>query len=104
MRTFKVTTNYHHRPVVEAYELTPEERKEFDYLGWDAIERGNESRSFVRYKGELIDLGDVLRAEGAIAQLGWDGFNSDTFWSGIAIRYVDNNEAVVVARIVVEED
>lgn len=98
----KITTNNHHRPVIDGWELTAAERAEFDYIDWDAVERGEESASFFRFGGDLYDLGDVLRAEGEIASLGWDGFNSDSFFSGIAVRYVDDMEAVIVARVYAE--
>ena len=99
---FKIITNNHPRPIIDGWELSLDERQEFDYINWDAVERGEESASFVRYRGELIDLGDVMRAEGEIANLGWDGFNSDTFFSGFAFKYVDNCEYVVVARVYAE--
>jgi hypothetical protein len=43
--TLTVTTNNHHRPVVDAWELTPSERAQFDYLDWAAIEEGSDSAS-----------------------------------------------------------
>ena len=48
-----------------------------------------------------------MRAEGAILAAGWDGFNSDSYWTGTAYRYVkdDNNEdAVIVAYVIAEDD
>ena len=56
--TLKVITNNQPRPVVEAYELTEAERAEFDYLDWAKIEAGEDSASFVRYKGQVLDLGE----------------------------------------------
>ncbi len=97
--SLRIVTNSHPRDVVDAWELPQSARAEFDYLDWDALERGDDSASFVKYRGEWYDLGDVMRAEGSIAKLGWDGFNSDSFFSGIAFRYVDNCERVIVARV-----
>ena len=99
--TLHFTTNNHRRDVVEAWELPASAREEFDYLDWDALERGEDSRSFVRYAGQWIDLGDVMRAEGEIRAAGWDGFNSDSFFSGLAFRYVEECERVIVARVYV---
>ena len=46
--------------VVYDCELTPDERKQFDYLDWDAIDAGTDSASFVRHRGELYDLGSFM--------------------------------------------
>lgn len=103
---YRYVTNWHRRPVIEAWELTASERAEFDYLDWPAIEDGRDSASFVRYRGELHDLGDVMCAEGAILAAGWHGFNSDSFFSGTAYRYVTDDygdPAVIVARVYAEE-
>jgi len=102
----KVISNYHVRDVVDASQLPPEAREEFDYLDWDAFERGEDSRSFVRYRGNWIDLGDVERAPHDIARLGFDGFNPDSYFSGVAFRYFDEDgheydNSVIVATILV---
>ena len=101
MSDLKITTNWHRRPVIYGYELTEKDYEEFDYLTKDEFL----NREFIRYKGELYDMGDVLRAEGEIAALGWDGFNSDSFWSGMAFKYdtkydpMDEYGYVIVARV-----
>ena len=87
-----ILTNNHRRPVVDAWDLTPAERADFDYVDWDAIERGEDSRSFVRAYGQVIDLNDMDGAPawgGMPASLaGWDNYQSDSFFSGIVVRYV----------------
>lgn len=96
-----IRTNHVPRPVINAWELTPEERKEFDYLDWEAIERGEDSASFIRYRGELYDLSEFVRIvpqggtdpngfahydhSGDLA--GWDGIRTDSFFSGLVVRY-----------------
>lgn len=105
----KITTNHMPRPIVDAWELTEQEQKEFDYLDWLAIKNGNDSASFVRYQDQLYDLGEFSRiiapdskrchpmecAEPAFQD--WQGYMSDSFFSGLLIRYVDD-ESVIVAR------
>lgn len=44
-------------------------------VGWD--------KEFVRYDGEVIDLSDILRTDVP----GWDGIRTDSFFSGILVRY-----------------
>jgi hypothetical protein len=101
-----IITNGHHRDVIDAWQLTPAERAEFDYLDWGAIEAGNDSASFFRYRGELHDLGEftanwgLSRDSGLPDSLaGWDGHRSDSFFSALVVRYVDNYEGVVVGLV-----
>ena len=95
-----IRTNNVPRPIINAWELTPEERKEFDYLDWEAIEDGRDSASFFRYRGELYDLSEFVRIVpqggdgGPFAHYdhtgelsGWDGIRTDSFFSGIVVRY-----------------
>lgn len=98
MSDLTVITNNVPRHTIDACDLTPQERSEFDYLAWDAIDRGEESATFFRFKGTLYDLGEFLRTENP-ALSGWDGISTDTFFSATVIRLVDNGESVVVARV-----
>jgi hypothetical protein len=107
MNELTVITNNAPRPILDAYELTLAERKEFDYLNWDAIEQGSDSASFVRYLGELYDLGEFMNARGLpefSPLVKWDGYREDSFFSGILVRYVwgdpnyPDGEYVVVGR------
>ena len=100
MSELTVVTNNVPRDVVEAYELSEAERSEFDYLDWEAIERGEDSASFIRYRGELIDLGEFERWDNPASptRQGWDGIRTDSFFSGLLVRYCDDFERVVVAR------
>ena len=100
-----VITNHQPREVIDAWQLTADERREFDYLDWIAIEEGRNSASFFRYRGELYDLGEFSvfdypyfeRNESEWAKE-WDGIQTDSYFSATLIRYTDNYEAVVVAR------
>lgn len=85
MSDLTIITNHVPREIVEAWELTPDERKRFDYVNWAAVERGEDSASFVRYKGETYDLGDT---EGTFpADRRWF-YLSDSFFSGVLFRYL----------------
>lgn len=99
--TITIITNHVPRDVIDAYELSAEERAEFDYLNWPAIENGEDSASFFRYKGMLYDLGEFEFARGmgyseAFAE--WDGIQTDSFFSGILVKYGPNCESVIVGR------
>ena len=106
MSDLTIITNHVPREVVGAWELTPAEREEFDYLNWDAIERGEDSASFVRYRGELLDLGEfeVWDNPASPTRNGWDGIRPDSYFSGTLVRYARDEsgeldpERVIVAR------
>jgi len=93
-----IKTNNVPRDVIDAYELTADERTQFDYLDWDAIEDGRDSASFFRYRGELHDLGEFERWDNPASPTRghWDGFRSDSFFSGLVVRYCEDFEHVVV--------
>jgi hypothetical protein len=95
-----IITNNVPRDVIDGWELSADERAEFDYIDWPAVERGEESASFVRYRGELYDLGEFVWWDNpdSPCRRRWDGVRSDTFFSGTVVRYVDNCERVVVGR------
>lgn len=104
--TVQVVTNNVPRPVIDAWQLTTKERAEFDYLDWEAIEQGSDSASFFRYRGQLYDLGEFSADYGITKDAGlpahlttWDGYRSDSFFSGVVIRYSEDFEYVTVGLV-----
>lgn len=94
----EIRTNNVPRWLIDDYELTTEERAEFDYLDWSAIEAGTASATFFRYKKQLYDLGEFTRIDHATPDFeGWNAWHSDTAFSGILIRLV-NDERIVVGQ------
>ena len=108
----KFTTNNKPREVIYGYQLTEKEYQDFDYLG----EYGSDDMcmaQFIRYKGEVYYLGDFVR----IVQPGdpdyhfahinwnnkygdWEAILAETFFSGLVIKWVDDNyETVVVGSM-----
>jgi hypothetical protein len=85
----KIITNNQPRPVIWAIELSEKEREEFNYVDWEAVKRGEDSRDFVRYKGELYDLDDMEGCPPEVFdQEGWHAWLSDSFYSGILVKYL----------------
>ena len=80
----KIVTNNQPRAVIQAWELTEKEREEFDYLDWSAIEAGNDSAEFFRYKGQLYYMESEGQPQFAPA---WHAYLSDSFFSGIVYRF-----------------
>jgi hypothetical protein len=94
MSEIKIITNHHVREVLHDWNLTKDQRAEFDYIDWDACERGEDSASFVMYKGNLYDLGDTEGIPtGDLA--GWDSYITDSFFSGTLFRYFREDDGEI---------
>lgn len=91
----KIVTNHNRRLILDASELTDKEAKEFDYLDWDKLREGTDSASFFRYHHQVYDLGEFQRITQSTLNhnnLGhWDGYLSDSFFSGIVVKYVKDD-------------
>jgi hypothetical protein len=104
----EITTNNVPRLLVDGYQLTSAERAGFGTIDWSAVERGEDSVTFFRYGGTLYDLGEFERVANTpwgdtVSELaGWDGYSSDTYFSGVVVRFVpDDRDRIVVGRFFV---
>lgn len=95
----KIITNNKPRFIIYGFELSDKEKEQFDYL--DNIDEC----SFFRYKGEIYDLGEFMRIDQSIAPHAqrpgwenWQGYSSDSFFSGVLVRYTSDHESVIVGR------
>lgn len=95
-----IKTNNVPRATIYGYELSEVERKDFDYLEEDALY----SNSFFRYKGQVYDLSEFLALNRYKNQCysedvfgNWDGYMSDSFFSGILVKYCQDPEFIIVA-------
>lgn len=99
MSDLTIITNHVPRFVVDACELTQKERAGFEYIDWPAIDAGSESASFLRYRGEIIDLGEVISCPPGDDFKGWHGYRADSFFSGIVVRFDQPDcETAIVGR------
>ena len=100
-----IKTNNVPRDIIYGFELSQNERKEFDYYSDEEIQES----TFFRYRGEIYDIGEFTciaprsRAYGFVhgvdsdsPLLKWDGIMTDSYFSGIVIKHVDNFERVIV--------
>ena len=97
MSDFRIITNNHYRDLIYGYELSEKERAYFDYI--DDID----SHSFFKYRGAVYDPSEFMRTpqnEPAQQELNglsaWHGYQSDSFFSGIVIKYSEDFESVKV--------
>lgn len=93
MSTIKIITNHKPRPIVYGWQLTKNERAEFDYYTDEEIE----DQMFFRYKSQVYDVGEYMRTT---KRLGfgsfWHGYASDSFFSGTLIHFCEDNDYIVV--------
>ena len=68
-------------------------RKNYDYFTEEEL---NE-QSFFNYKGFWYCLSDFLRLENSEDLKGWDGYSSDSYFSGVLVKLVQE-ESVIVGR------
>jgi hypothetical protein len=87
-----IRTNNKPRHLIYGYELTEQERKDFDYLESEELD----TSTFFRYKGQIYSLGDFMRCESDELK-NWHGYLSDSFFSGVLVRLSDCGESLVVA-------
>jgi len=93
----EIITNNVPRDILQGYELTDAEKREFDYVNWFAVLAGEENAEFVRYKGTLYHLQDTERVTNNLFP-NWDGYVSETFFSGVLFRYVNDFEQIICGR------
>ena len=84
-----IKTNRRRRPVLSWEDLTPKEQKDFDFSA-------KEESSYFRYKDWVYTLEDFMRTNCNESLSKWDGYLSDSFFSGILVRYEDGGYSVVV--------
>ena len=88
-----IRTNHHWRQVVYGYELTEVQKADFDYINADDFDM----HSFFVYKGQVIDSGEVFAISHNMATSqpafeAWHGYQSDSFFSGIVVKFSDDFE------------
>ena len=87
-----VSTNNKSRLLLSWYELSEKEKRQFDYLDSDC------SNSFVRYKGDVYDLGEF--SKWTFNNI-WDGYLGDTYFSGIVFRFAKEGDRKDYDRVIV---
>jgi hypothetical protein len=89
------------RELLSGWDLTEKERKELDYIAPhdDKEQWLNESYRFFRYRGNIYDCYEFSRIIPVGSKIchpteysgeelqGWDGYMSDSYFSGIVIKY-----------------
>ena len=88
----EIRTNNVPRWIIYGHELSNKEKQDFDYL--DDID----SAEFFRFKKHVYALSEFMRTGNNEDFKDWDGYASDSYFSGVLIKLVNGNEAVIVAQ------
>tara|TARA_R100001244_G_C5135758_1_gene126836 strand:+ start:97 stop:423 length:327 start_codon:yes stop_codon:yes gene_type:complete len=87
----KIKTNNVPRNLLYGYELTAKEAEDFDYIDKEDFA----TTDFAKYKGNIYHIGDMMSTHGEmtgmpiLCEAGWSGYEAETMWSGIVLRYAD---------------
>ena len=87
----KFTTNNEWIPIINWYELTEEEKKEFDYID------DMDEHAFFRFNGYVYALSEFMSCHRMSDFNGWHAYLSDSYFSGMVIRINYEADEVQVA-------
>jgi len=91
-----IITNYHWHDLLSVAELPKSKQSDFDYIESDE----RHSLRIVKYKGMYSDVSEFMRISEYAPEpfKKWQGYSSDSFFSGLLVRYdEDNYERVQIA-------
>lgn len=85
----KIITNNQPRQLIYGYELTDKEKRDFDYLD------DTDNHNFIKYKGFIYDVSEFMRVNSDDSLKGWDGYTSESYFSGVLIKIIDSDTAIM---------
>ena len=92
MDKLTIITNHVPRNMKYGYEMPEKIKSDFDYIDKDDFD----THDFFVYRGRWYDPSEFMRCDGNDALKGWDGYSSDSYFSGILIKYTSDMEQVIV--------
>ena len=103
MEKITIVTNNHWRNFLYGYELPEKVKKDFDWMDKEELETSN----FVKYHNCYYSLQDFMSFHNTVHYgkapekgtfgYGYDGYNSDSFFSGVLIKISDCGEMYKIA-------
>jgi len=91
MSEITIITNNQPRDILYGFQLPEKYRKEFDYL----TDEEYADHVFFIYKKQAYSLSEFMRTDGF---KNWHGACSDSFFSGVLVKIVNDGESVIVGR------
>ena len=98
MSTLTIKTNHRPRDLQTIFDYSiPQQvkiRKQFDYYSEEELAE----LALFDYKGSIYSLDDFMWLEGInpLKVQGWEGYSSDTYFSGVVVKFTEDNEQVIV--------
>ena len=89
MTNIKIMTNNKPRQLIYGYELTDKQKQDFDYI------EDIDSHDFVKYKNNIYDLSEFMRVENNSSLKDWEGYSSDSHFSGTLVKYIDDDSVIM---------
>ena len=89
MTNIKIITNNKPRQLLYGYELTDKQKQDFEYI------EDIDSHDFVKYKNNIYDLSEFMRVENNDSLKGWEGYSSDSYFSGTLVKYIDDDSVIM---------
>lgn len=83
-----IRSNHKPRPVLSWEDLTPAERKEFDYM---TLQHQRDLSNFFRYKGNVYDLGEAVIMD---TDPYWDGAYAQSAFHAVLVKVLDGEVIV----------
>ena len=94
-----ITTNNQPRELMYLSDFSEAEqqqiRSDYDWMEPEDLEC---NYGFFRYRSSVYHLQDFVRVTGADELQDWDGYHSDSYFSGVLIRLTEDCDHVVVGR------
>ena len=94
----RIISNFQYRDIISSYEVPVSVLdSEFDYHSPE----DRESAFFFKYKNQYYCLDQFMRTtDKMLKDKGWDGYHSDSYFSGILVRLDLENDKVKVATYI----
>ena len=98
MSTLTIKTNNRPRDLQTIWDFSiPQQvkiRKQFDYYSEEELAE----LTLFSYRDTIYNLNDFMRMEGSnpLKEQGWEGYSSDSYFSGVCVRFTNDNEQVIV--------
>lgn len=95
----EIITNNIPRPLLNIYDVT-EKEQEFIKVEFDYIDNFDEF-TFFKYQNKFYDLGEFAYIDSNFSDSklkSWDGYSSDSYFSGIVIKTVGSEYSIIVGR------
>lgn len=89
-----IKTNNHQKPLMSFFDLSENEKKEAISKYCGDVEKAEQDDYFI-YKGFLYNIGDFMSPDKNSPLKEWDGYQNDSYSSGVVIKLSPDCDSVV---------